>query len=228
MSKPVLGLLAGLALVSAAPLVLSPKGSRNTPDVAALQDLLAHLRALRQVYHTTHWNVSGGNYYGDHLLFQRLYAGEGSGPTLDDQIDGLGERMVRYFGGHTVSDSIILPRMEQVASRAESESDPIRRAFQLEQDTHRAIESAYEALKATGHKTLGLDDFLMALADERDTVLYLLGQRLDERPTFAAPQKQQRRQQQRRQQGSGNAGCGCGSKNCAGYCGSKNCSCGTR
>jgi hypothetical protein len=68
----------------------------------------------------------------------------------------------------------------------------------------------------------------MALADERDTVLYLLGQRLDERPTFAAPQKQQRRQQQRRQQGSGNAGCGCGSKNCAGYCGSKNCSCGTR
>jgi hypothetical protein len=70
----------------------------------------------------------------------------------------------------------------------------------------------------------------MALADERDTVLYLLGQRLDERPTFAAPQKQQRqqqrRQQQRRQQGSSN--CGCGSKNCAGYCGSKNCSCGTR
>ena len=230
MSKPVLGLLAGLSLVAAAPLVLSPKGSRNASDVAALQDLLAHLRALRQVYHTTHWNVSGANYYGDHLLFQRLYAGEDGGPNLDDQIDGLGERMVRYFGGQTVSDSIILPRMEQIARRAEAQADPIRRAFLLEQDTHRAIENAYEALKATGHKTLGLDDFLMALADERDTVLYLLGQRLDERPAFAAPQKQQRqqqrRQQQRRQQGSSN--CGCGSKNCAGYCGSKNCSCGTR
>ena len=226
MSKPVLGLLAGLALVSAAPLALR-KGSRNASDVTALQRLLAHLRALRQVYHTTHWNVSGSNYYGDHLLFQRLYAGE-EGASLDDQIDGLGERMVRYFGSETVSDSIILPMMQQIVSSAEAQREPIRRAYQMEQATHKAIEDAYEALKATGHKTLGLDDFLMALADERDTVLYLLGQRLDEPATFRQTKAQpQRRQQQRRQQGSSN-GCGCGSKNCAGYCGSKNCSCGTR
>ena len=224
MSQPVLGLLAGLALFSAAPLALR-KGSRNAPDITSLQRLLAHLRALRQVYHTTHWNVSGGNYYGDHLLFQRLYAGE-EGASLDDQIDGLGERMVRYFGSETVSDSVILPMMQQIVSSAEAQREPIRRAYQMEQATHKAIEDAYEALKATGHKTLGLDDFLMALADERDTVLYLLGQRLDEPATFRQA-KPQRRQQQRRQQGSSN-GCGCGSKNCAGYCGSKNCSCGTR
>jgi ribosomal protein S15 len=80
-----------------------------------------------------------------------------------------------------------------------------------------------EMVLAAVDKIIRIQNGVLLEYDERDTVLYLLGQRLDERPTFAAPQKRQRRQQ-----GSGNAGCGCGSKNCAGYCGSKNCSCGTR
>lgn len=225
MSKPVLGLLAGLALVSAAPLALR-KGSRNASDVAALQRLLAYLRALRQVYHTTHWNVQGSNYYGDHLLFQRLYAGE-EGASLDDQIDGLGERMVRYFGSGTVDDNVILPMMQQIVS-SHTEPEPIRRAYHMEQAAHKAIEDAYEALKATGHKTLGLDDFLMALADERDTVLYLLGQRLDEPATFRQTKAQpQRRQQQRQQQGAKNKGsCNvCGSPNCGCMARGSRCTC---
>jgi len=274
MSKPVLGLLAGLALVSAAPLVLqrgsgnagytvrrassgnwwivldpsgeqhggihldqqsaersarlaNARGSRNASDVSALQSLLAHLRALRWLYHTTHWQLKGESYYGDHLLFQRLYAGEDGGPNLDDEIDGLGERMTRYFGADSVSDSVILPLTQDAISKVEGSPDLIRRAFALERATHGAIERAYGAIQASGHKTLGLDDFLMALADERDTAAYLLGQRLDEPPSFAPPQQRQQARQQQRQQGSRSA-CGCGSKNCAGYCGSKNCSCGTR
>lgn len=221
MSKPVFGLLAGLAVVSAVPLVSGRRGGRNaTGDVRALQELLAYLRALRWQYHTTHWQVKGSNYYGDHLLFERLYAGEGGGPDLDSQIDGLGERMTRYFGPDSVKDSAILPLTQTVLAEAEREMDPIRRAMALESETQEQISHAYEALKRSGHKTLGLDDFLMALADERDTALYLLGQRLDAPPRF--PQKSK---------GAANRGsraaCGCGSKNCAGHCGSPNCTCGS-
>ena len=218
MSKPVLGLLAGLAVVSAAPMLLARRGGRNVaPDVAALQRLLAHLRALRWQYHTTHWQSKGPNFYGDHLLFERLYAGEGGGPDLDAEIDGLGERMTRFFGAETVDDSAILPLTTAILAAAGSEREPIRRAMALETATHEAIDHAYEALAASGHKTLGLDDFLMALADERDTAAYLLGQRLDAPPRFPAKQGQANRA----------SGCGCGSKNKAGSRGSSNCTCGS-
>ena len=41
-----------------------------------LCDLLACFQALRMTYHTSHWQARGASFYGDHLLFQRLYLGD--------------------------------------------------------------------------------------------------------------------------------------------------------
>ena len=41
--------------------------------VEKLQWLLACLRAQYWMYQQSHWQVMGPEYYGNHLLFERLY-----------------------------------------------------------------------------------------------------------------------------------------------------------
>ena len=50
------------------------------------QKTLAILRSLSCYYQTAHWTVKGPNYYGDHLLLQRLY------DAVTGEIDTVGEK----------------------------------------------------------------------------------------------------------------------------------------
>ena len=56
-------------------------------------------------------------------------------------------------------------------------SDPITQALHAEESLQLALRATYDALKASGELSLGLDDFLMAMADAHDTNRYLLRQR---------------------------------------------------
>ena len=58
----------------------------------AFQILLAVLRGAQWTFQSTHWQVFGESFYGDHLMFQRLYE------SLDDEIDTVAEKMVAMFG----------------------------------------------------------------------------------------------------------------------------------
>ena len=50
--------------------------------VEILQEVLGLLRGQYWNYWTTHWQVKGENYYGNHLLFQRLYEAIEEGAAL--------------------------------------------------------------------------------------------------------------------------------------------------
>lgn len=147
--------------------------------VARFQDqvtnVLAILRGLHWTLWTTHWQVHGESYYGDHLLFERLYTG-----PLTEQIDGLGERMVAYFGVPSVNSHGVLARTSRYVDAWNRISDPYKRALKGERELQSAIQVAYDEGKAGGVLSLGLDDFLMSLSNEHDTNIYLLQQRLQE------------------------------------------------
>jgi len=153
-------------------------GSSNRRSVSLLQDLLAKLRVLRWHYHTTHWRVRGESFYGDHLLFERLYAGDT--PSVDDQIDALAEKMVAYYGRDVVSSQAVWPEATAFMQSSLQTSDcPYEQALTMENEVQKSIQKAYSAMKDDGSMTLGMDDFLMALANERETPIYLLQQRMD-------------------------------------------------
>ena len=57
-----------------------------------LQNLLSVAQASYLVYQVSHWKVKGDDYYGDHLLLQRLYE------SAQDYVDQLGERLVGTNG----------------------------------------------------------------------------------------------------------------------------------
>lgn len=61
-------------------------------SVAAMNRLLAHTMALRDLYKKAHWQTSGANFYQLHLLFDKHY-----GEQIE-LMDALAER-VQTFGG---------------------------------------------------------------------------------------------------------------------------------
>jgi DNA-binding ferritin-like protein len=148
------------------------------------QNILAQMRALQWVYTTSHWTSSGPNSYSDHLLLQRLYEG------LEKPIDALGERMVAYFGPQSVDPDLINKRVQAIIFEKGRTGGGIGRKkiqpgeelwalLRTEQDLQKAIRKAWKANQDSGDEfSLGIDDYLMGLANERDEAIYLLKQRL--------------------------------------------------
>jgi DNA-binding ferritin-like protein len=140
------------------------------------QNILAQMRALQWLYTTSHWTSSGPNSYSDHLLLQRLYEG------LDKPIDALGERMVAYFGPQSVDPVVINAEAQDLIASLKmrgASSIPLHQINKLEALLRKEIRDAWRANQDSGDEfSLGIDDYLMGLANERDEAIYLLKQRL--------------------------------------------------
>ena len=140
----------------------------------SLLQLLAILRALQWSHQTAHWKVRGEPFYGDHLLFQKLYEAVG------EEIDTLAEKIVGIYGPGAITNlSVISDTHQFIANHAATGAgdSSYQCALQMEEHLQRALKLAYDELKASGEMSLGLDDFLMATANAHETALYLLRQR---------------------------------------------------
>jgi DNA-binding ferritin-like protein len=137
-----------------------------------LQQVLAHLKALAWVHWTCHWQVQGDPFYGDHQLFERLY------DALPDSIDALAEKIVFLYGRDAV-DPIILEELSlQVLKKNLSSKSLYLKALSMEKSLQTLLNSAYKNLKSNNNLSLGMDDFIMSLANKHETHQYLLKQRL--------------------------------------------------
>lgn len=138
-----------------------------------LGDLLALLRAQHWIYWSSHWEIWGDDFYGNHLLFERMYSGD-----LTTEIDTLAEKMVCYFGAEAVNPIKQFTRTAQFIAVWGRIDCPMQRALRMESDCQKALQLAYDAIKESGEMTLGLDDFIMATANRHETALYLFRQKL--------------------------------------------------
>jgi DNA-binding ferritin-like protein len=132
--------------------------------------ILAILRAQEMSYQTSHWQASGLSYYGNHLLFQRLYESVGA------EIDGVAEKMVGYLGSESVNLAPQVVRVASIAVRWAKIKCPFHRGLASEKQLQAAVKAAYDGIKEAKAMTLGLDDFLMAMSNAHDTNAYLLQQ----------------------------------------------------
>ena len=173
-----LGAVALVGAVSAVAHGRSVAGSRALPSVSpyggrALSGLLAILRAMQISIHEGHWISRGASGYQDHLLLERVYS------PLQEEIDGLGERIVGYVGPSYVDSRTVSRKSTSLIDAwAEAADTPIARALHAEESLQEAIQAVYDGLRAAGPVPLGLDDFLMSLASAHDTNRYLLRQAL--------------------------------------------------
>lgn len=142
----------------------------EAPAVEMLQWLLACLRAQYWSYQESHWQVRGGTFYGDHLLFQRLYG------SVQTQVDTLAEKMVGSHGEAAVDGMDVGAKFESWIRRWADTDCLHKRGLLSEQDFQNTCSKVYESLGQTGELSLGMDDFLMATANEHETNEYLLRQ----------------------------------------------------
>lgn len=141
-----------------------------------LCDVLGCLRSQYLSYQTSHWQVVGQSFYGNHLLFQRLYK------SVREQVDQLAEKLVGYLGREVVGLDHQIKHIAGYTMRWSQIDCHHKRGLQSEADLQAALKRAYDGIKQVNAMTLGLDDWIMATANAHDENEYLLQQALTQVP----------------------------------------------
>jgi DNA-binding ferritin-like protein len=139
-------------------------GEQNSLQ-AALQRVLGMLRAQNWLYHSAHWQTSGATFYGQHLLFERLYTG------LVDEYDALAEKMVAAFGPAAVEP---VQAIQAASSRVAEWAGENAVAAGLQAEA--ALAEALKAALGLSTDNPGFQNFLQGICDAHQTNLYLLQQ----------------------------------------------------
>ena len=139
-------------------------------DAQELMSLyVAFLRALYNIHQNFHWRSKGDNFYGNHLLFQRLYEG-----TQEDA-DNAAERTIGLFDTLEGLDTVIATIVSKYSPEG-FEGQLTQPALDAEQTFLAISEKLYQQLKESGDMTLGLDDLIMNIASRHEVHVYLLKQ----------------------------------------------------
>lgn len=136
-----------------------------------LQTTLAALRAVHWSHWASHWQVRGSQFYGDHIMFERLYN------AVEEEIDTLAEKIVAEFGPDAVGPFDQAGLMSEMLAHFRNEKDPLKRGVIAEEFILDHLTDTYDTLKRAEQCSLGLDDFIMSTHNAHETATYLLRQR---------------------------------------------------
>lgn len=150
----------------------------NAPH-AELAVVLAVLRAHAMLLQTAHWSTRGDTFYGDHLLFERLYG------AVNSEIDMVAEKAVGMGSSNLVNAPLQLKQMYKImcmydttAGTIPQPSDWARKCYAAEQHIIGLIDQAIESLQNSGCLTKGVDNMLVGMLDAHENNCYLLKQRI--------------------------------------------------
>lgn len=139
--------------------------------VAALY--IATLKAMALIHQHNHWTAKGEAFYGDHLLFERLYDS-----ALKD-LDLAAEKFIGLWSDTVIAYDLQTELLNKVLSKySKLEGSPMEMSLAVEKDFLLFSKSAYECFESEGKLTLGLDDMIMSIASQREESVYLLQQSL--------------------------------------------------
>lgn len=141
---------------------------------AQLSLLLVHLRFLAFVHQTHHWTCKGDSFYGDHLLFEKLY-----NQTIED-VDELAEKAVGLGTCDTVNLALQVKQLAQLtaqygASMTIPQSGELARRSMMAEITFLKVAATVScSLKEAGLMTRGLDNLLAGIEDRHEGHVYHL------------------------------------------------------
>lgn len=140
--------------------------------MAELGALLAMLQAASHVHQSHHWRTTGSEFYGDHLMFMRVYE------ESQDLIDQLAERAVGSGSAGLVRPDLQINLMSRlIQGWLMVEADYASLSLIVEQAVVEGITEAKNALEAKGQLSDGTDNLLQGIADKHEEFVYLLQQR---------------------------------------------------
>lgn len=153
-------------------------------EYADLAVFLGALRSMYMIHQTHHWQSQGKEFYGDHLLFQRLYE------AIAPEIDAVAEKLIGLGGIATTNYFAQVHHMEAFQKAVTGKDQPIIEVSLLAEATLMAMarlillrlsELNTGAVTFGGLRSLltpGLENMIQGILDLHESHLYLLGQRL--------------------------------------------------
>lgn len=146
--------------------------SLNNP-AEGLVRLLAALEAAAMVHTSHHWQTSGSNFYGDHLLFQKLYEGTSA------DIDPVAEKLVGISGDPSNTNYFL--RIALMKEFMEKWTVPGASygvvSLAAENDIIGIGTECLEMLRQSQVLTLGTENLIAGILDKHESFIYLLQQR---------------------------------------------------
>ena len=135
---------------------------------------IAFLRALYLIHQNHHWVVSGSSFYGNHLLFERIYK------SAAENADLAAEKFIGLFGSSILDienqSSLIADVMKKNSSSNLGDIELVKNSLQAEQEFLSFADEFYAKLESDGKLSMGADDALMSISSERESAVYLLTQ----------------------------------------------------
>lgn len=141
---------------------------------AELAVLLSVIRGVSLIHQQNHWITQGKEFYGDHLLFMRLYE------SVDAEIDKLAEKIV---GLSTINFVCLVPQLAHINnfislfSSELSEKATAKSSYQAELFFMAFCTIVFEQLKTVKLLTPGLEQTIGTFLENHETNIYLLKQR---------------------------------------------------
>lgn len=134
---------------------------------------VATLKAIALIHQHSHWTTKGMSFYGDHLLFERLY-----NSALKD-LDLAAEKFIGLFGDEYLNYDYQAELLNKILLKYKNlEGSPVEMSLSIEKDFLKFSREAYDCFEEEGRlkESLGLDDMIMAIASQREESVYLLQQ----------------------------------------------------
>lgn len=155
--------------------MVSEWGSVPYPHLSVI---LVQLKFLAFVHQNHHWVTKGDPFYGDHLLFARLYEG-----TIAD-VDSIAEKAIGLGSTAnvdlplTTSQLMKLVQGYGMTSTIPQPTELAKRSYLAEMNFLKTVAHLAEHLKECGLMTRGLDNLLAGIEDKHEGHVYLLKQRV--------------------------------------------------
>ena len=142
-----------------------------------LSVMLVQLKFLAAVHQNHHWTAKGDPFYGDHLLFERLYSG-----TLEE-IDSIAEKAIGM--GTTVNVDLSLQtaqlhRLVQgygMTQTIPQSTELAKRSLLAEMNFLMVASCLVSSMKEQGTLSRGIDNLIAGIEDKHEGHVYLLKQR---------------------------------------------------
>lgn len=145
--------------------------------INAIQTLLAHLRAGNLWYHGAHHVTVGAGFHGDHKFYRQVYE------QYNADFDAAAEKAIVLLGPTIAAPAAVTARAAQLlgsmpAVAGMNGMQIATAGLAVEKQTLSFVEKLFRDLEAGKRLSLGMNDFLAALANAHETNVYKLTQRV--------------------------------------------------
>jgi DNA-binding ferritin-like protein len=130
---------------------------------------IAFLRSVALLHQNHHWITKGKEFYGNHLMFERIY-----NSALED-IDLIAEKAIGLFNAECLDLNLQANIICKTLAKY-NKSDLINSSLKIERDFLNLSKEFYDKCKELDVMTLGLEDALSTISSHREEAAYLLKQ----------------------------------------------------